>query len=111
VIGGGVMSLAFVTHCTPCVFLPTVLLLEQIEHLAPLSFWERMGLWAAVIPNLLFYGALGAGVAWGFRRPAKTASSDESPQCQKCGYSLRGNVSGVCPECGRAIAGDAEGSA
>ena len=23
-------------------------------------------------------------------------------RCQKCGYSLTGNVSGVCPECGRA---------
>ena len=21
--------------------------------------------------------------------------------CQKCGYDLTGNVSGVCPECGR----------
>ena len=23
--------------------------------------------------------------------------------CQKCGYSLTGNVSGVCPECGMAV--------
>ncbi len=23
--------------------------------------------------------------------------------CQKCGYNLTGNVSGVCPECGKAI--------
>lgn len=25
------------------------------------------------------------------------------PHCQKCGYNLTGNVSGVCPECGRPI--------
>jgi hypothetical protein len=24
-------------------------------------------------------------------------------RCQKCGYNLTGNVSGVCPECGRAV--------
>ena len=23
--------------------------------------------------------------------------------CKKCGYNLTGNVSGICPECGRAI--------
>lgn len=26
--------------------------------------------------------------------------------CYKCGYDLTGNVSGVCPECGRAITSD-----
>ena len=26
--------------------------------------------------------------------------------CQKCGYNLRGNVSGVCPECGEKITAD-----
>ncbi|MGQ9648765.1 MAG: hypothetical protein ACUVXJ_01495 [Phycisphaerae bacterium] len=24
--------------------------------------------------------------------------------CQKCGYNLTGNVSGVCPECGERVA-------
>lgn len=24
-------------------------------------------------------------------------------RCQKCGYNLRGNTSGVCPECGTAV--------
>jgi hypothetical protein len=28
--------------------------------------------------------------------------------CEHCGYSLVGNVSGVCPECGTAIAKAAE---
>lgn len=31
------------------------------------------------------------------RRVARIASS----HCQKCGYDLKGNVSGVCPECGQ----------
>ena len=26
--------------------------------------------------------------------------------CQKCGYDLQGNVSGVCPECGKAAPGE-----
>ena len=26
-----------------------------------------------------------------------------STRCQKCGYNLTGNVSGVCPECGTSI--------
>jgi hypothetical protein len=27
----------------------------------------------------------------------------ESCQCPTCGYDLTGNVSGVCPECGRVV--------
>src|SRR6476620_10337007 len=27
----------------------------------------------------------------------------DSPACDKCGYSLAGNVSGVCPECGAKV--------
>ena len=28
--------------------------------------------------------------------------------CKKCGYNLTGNVSGICPECGRVIPTDVE---
>jgi hypothetical protein len=28
--------------------------------------------------------------------------------CNQCGYSLTGNTSGVCPECGTPVAGKAE---
>jgi hypothetical protein len=31
-----------------------------------------------------------------------------SGRCQRCGYNLTGNVSGVCPECGTAIARKSE---
>lgn len=30
----------------------------------------------------------------------------DAPACQGCGYDLRGNVSGVCPECGAAVGGE-----
>jgi len=44
---------------------------------------------------------LALGGAWGasrgrYRRAARMASG----HCVKCGYDLRGNVSGKCPECG-----------
>ena len=29
-----------------------------------------------------------------------------SPTCPSCGYSLRGNTSGVCPECGETVKPD-----
>ena len=31
--------------------------------------------------------------------------SEPSPSCKTCGYSLTGNTSGTCPECGTASAG------
>jgi len=38
-----------------------------------------------------------------------TARSASKPQavlaCQRCGYDLTGNVSGVCPECGTGVPG------
>lgn len=34
------------------------------------------------------------------RRRALAARCEEEPQCENCGYSLRGNESGICPECG-----------
>jgi hypothetical protein len=35
----------------------------------------------------------------------------ERGQCVECGYSLAGNVSGVCPECGRRVEKPDEGAA
>jgi hypothetical protein len=29
--------------------------------------------------------------------------SEELPACQRCGYCLTGNTSGVCPECGTKV--------
>lgn len=40
-----------------------------------------------------------AGAVTARRRWARRLTS-EAPSCAVCGYSLRGNVSGRCPECG-----------
>jgi len=61
-----------------------------------------------VAVNLAFYGMLGAGLAWRHARHAKARS--QGPTCRKCKYSLIGNVSGVCPECGTPIRREHEGS-
>jgi hypothetical protein len=37
-------------------------------------------------------------MAWRYRPRVPEAS-----KCRRCGYDLRGNVSGVCPECGTRI--------
>ncbi len=41
-------------------------------------------------------------VIWKKHRRTKVFSPDE-PYCEACGYDLRGNVSGICPECGEAV--------
>ena len=42
-----------------------------------------------------------AFVVWRNRRP-------KPGHCRKCGYDLRGNVSGRCPECGAAVKGNSD---
>jgi hypothetical protein len=49
-----------------------------------------VGLAVAVIVAQLLY--------FGFR---EGRVEQDGPRCQSCGYDLTGNVSGVCPECGR----------
>jgi hypothetical protein len=48
---------------------------------------------------ILFLGALlmTTGCVLGLLRPVPRTPS----ACEKCGYDLTGNLSGVCPECGR----------
>ncbi|UCE61530.1 MAG: hypothetical protein JSU63_07225 [Phycisphaerales bacterium] len=53
-------------------------------------------------------GLYGCIVAWFVgipfrihRRRQKTR--EDSSSCRNCGYNLTGNISGICPECGRAI--------
>jgi hypothetical protein len=38
------------------------------------------------------------------RRPSLRARFDAFPRCRRCAYNLTANTSGVCPECGTAIA-------
>lgn len=53
----------------------------------------------AVLYSLMLYGA-----ARRLRSP-KPPEDSLQPLCGTCGYSLRGNVSGRCPECGCEIMG------
>lgn len=43
-----------------------------------------------------------AGWVWGIFQ--RTPPVSDAGVCAGCGYDLNGNVSGVCPECGLAIA-------
>jgi hypothetical protein len=51
-------------------------------------------LWAILLPSLV----LPARYLWLKRRRAPAAGL-----CRACRYDLRGNVSGVCPECGTSV--------
>lgn len=57
---------------------------------------------AYMVATAVIYASGGALVAWYFRKRS-TSSHSGAPRCEKCGYSLIGNRSGVCPECGRVI--------
>lgn len=54
---------------------------------------------AVLVANAAIYGFVGllVGMLVGFIRSQKKPPLGH---CQACGYDLRGNVSGVCPECG-----------
>jgi hypothetical protein len=41
-----------------------------------------------------------AATAWALLARARLARRSRLGACRKCGYDLRGNASGVCPECG-----------
>jgi uncharacterized paraquat-inducible protein A len=46
---------------------------------------------AVILAQLLYFGFREAHV------------EQDGPRCQRCDYDLTGNVSGVCPECGRPL--------
>jgi len=54
------------------------------------QFYLQIPLW---MPLLL----IGSVTAWLWRLDRPPPPPDH---CQKCGYDLTGNVSGICPECG-----------
>jgi hypothetical protein len=55
---------------------------------------RRVLLGAAIVASALVIGLLAV------LRRLKSGEQVNHPLCRKCGYSLTGNVSGVCPECG-----------
>ncbi len=66
----------------------------------PLGTWWSCGV-APIVP-LLLSGML--PTMWLIRR---CLGSAQNPTCKHCHYNLTGNASGICPECGAAIAGSA----
>jgi hypothetical protein len=88
---------------------------REYERQSPPTVWNAIGFghysgvthssiwfpyWAAMLAT-----GLGPGV-WVVKRVRRRRPKEG--HCVKCGYSLMGNVSGVCPECGaRVVAGAA----
>ena len=67
--------------------------------LTAVTLWG--GLPAGYMPLALF-GVVGVVFYIFFERPARQALSRRANGlCLGCGYDLTGNVSGVCPECGK----------
>jgi hypothetical protein len=62
------------------------------------------GLW--LVAAMVVAAVAVACAAWwhGVRPDELRLSRFVRGQCERCGYDLRGNVSGVCPECGEANA-------
>jgi membrane protein implicated in regulation of membrane protease activity len=58
--------------------------------------WVQAAVVAAVIPLAAVGGARDA-------RRSRRRRRKELGLCASCGYSLTGNTSGVCPECGAAV--------
>jgi hypothetical protein len=59
----------------------------------------RPGLWAVIVPLWIPPLILGISTFFLWRRRLRRPPG----HCQSCGYNLMGNVSGVCPECGKQI--------
>lgn len=55
----------------------------------------------AELAGLACAGAIGVFV--GMRKFKQIAPGDGEPRCASCGYCLRGNISGRCPECGTPV--------
>lgn len=68
------------------------------------SLWQIHHEGTSVVVPLWFVTAcaLVLPARWGWRRFRRR--DERAPgACVRCGYDLTGNVSGVCPECGRAV--------
>ncbi len=58
---------------------------------------------AYIVSTAVFYALGGTLVGWCVHKRSTSLHGD-APRCTKCDYSLIGNRSGVCPECGNPIA-------
>lgn len=56
-----------------------------------------------VCAGTVLFWAFGPGIVLLYAREKYRQAKLFSPRCANCDYDLRGNLSGVCPECGRTI--------
>jgi hypothetical protein len=72
---------------------------------AGLLFGAAMLVSGFALPLLSFGGAAAALLVWYvWERPAQRRWDRRlEGYCGRCGYDLKANVSGVCPECGRSV--------
>lgn len=83
-----------ITHCWSQPLVEPVPALEDMLHPGPQVkpvFQMSLG-----VPLLLF--AVPTALLWWLDRRRSPPG-----HCRRCGYNLTGNVSGKCPECGKAI--------
>ncbi len=90
---------------------------SALKHVLPFNYWAhandfiiepffQLGFFTRPIEaalSLLFHLGLPVLLVWGLSR--KFARTQPLTGCQKCGYNLMGNVSGICPECGQKVDG------
>ncbi len=91
-------ALAFESLCALCaaVILVDVVACRGLSVATRVSVQEAYGLYATcMLPTTVVWSS-----ALGRRR---NGPADDEPHCSLCGYSLRGNRSGACPECGTPI--------
>ena len=94
------------------------------DHQPPISsFWNRLGFWSGfsgqvrlpngdyesfhqeILPPWLGCLFILLPVAWGIHKARRRTPGHNV--CVYCGYNLTGNISGVCPECGKPISANA----
>ena len=90
---------------------------QALHVMAGLALAAALYAFAAVATPMLPFGpflgacvtvASGVAVAdwYGEREQGERRRRRRGRLCRHCGYNLRGNVSGACPECGAACTGD-----
>lgn len=75
----------------PYIWLPGIVVLFASEHFLLGAAW-------IIIPSVVIFCY---GVQTGMTEQ-ETSNRKKYDRCLHCGYSLRGNLSGICPECGAA---------
>ena len=82
-----------------CLALPGWIVIGIVPGLLPTKGLTDSILAWFVLSNALFYALAGVMLGWYLWR-RRLSSRVDGPRCRNCDYSLIGNTSGICPECG-----------